>query len=140
MIGDVRIDVAPGPRNEVVVQDTGSGAILWRLAGWTETARWHVLPSADARTVYIQQLRPRTPTYLGTQTLDLRTGARLADDVKQELYWYENVVHWTALLPSGDLEMLVERSGRFEVRRLDGRDLKILATRSVPSPVPPPVR
>lgn len=91
-----------------------------------------VLVSADSGSVYIQLVRAdgQSPTYFGTRRVDARTGAVLAHDMKFEVYWYENLVLWTALTEDGRLQMAIKRAsaagGGYWLRTLDPLTLKML--------------
>ncbi len=84
-----------------------------------------------------------TPTYLGTRRVDARSGAELASDIKQDTYWYEDVVSWTGLRNSG-LQMAIRRAaaagGGYRLRTLDPLTLAILAdiTQATAPPRPGP--
>lgn len=91
-----------------------------------------VLVSADSASVYVQLVRAdgQSPTYLGTRRVDARTGVVLADDIKFEVYWYENLVLWTALTQDGRLLMAIKRAsaagGGSWLRTFDPLTLKML--------------
>lgn len=76
-------------------------------------------------------------TYQGTRRLDARTGAELANDYKMEIYWYENIVLWTAIRSDGKLLMAVQRprDAGYWVRTLDPQTLRVIA--DVPRAGPP---
>ena len=102
--------------------------------------RWRVLPATDGSSVYVQAvLDGGSPTYLGTRRVDARTGIELASDIKFEIYWYDNVVLWTALTPRGELQMAIERAraagGGYRLRTFDPLTLKMLS--DAPQPTAP---
>jgi hypothetical protein len=101
--------------------------------------RWRILFSDDGASVYIQSLSDeRALTYLGTQRIEARTGVELANDFKYEIYWYENVVLWTALT-QGVMQMAIERApaggGGYWLRTFDPLTLKMLT--DIPKATPP---
>lgn len=101
---------------------------------------WRVLLSDDGLSVYVQAvLDGRSPSYLGTRRIDARTGVELASDIKFEVYWYDNVVLWTALTYDGRLQMAIERApaagGGYRLRTFDPLTPKMLT--DVPQPAPP---
>jgi hypothetical protein len=133
------------PANAIQAEDVATGAVLWTLpprflAG--TTMRWRLLLSDDGASIYVQNLSDeRDLTYLGTQRVDARTGVELANDFKFEIYWYQNIVLWTALKPGGELLMAVERAaaggGGHWLRTFDPFTLKMRM--SVPQSGPPPI-
>jgi len=135
------------PSNELRAEDPATGDVRWTLthrflAGGIPM-HWRVLVSRDGASAYVQSLADGpTPTYLGTRRIDARTGAELADDLKNEIYWYENVVLWTALGRGGELRMAIVRApaagGGYLLRTLDPLTLKSLTeiTRAAPPPIP----
>jgi hypothetical protein len=132
--------------NEIRAEDAATGAVRWTLpprlpAGGT-TMRWRLLVSDDGASVYVQGVSDeRDLTYLGTRRVDARTGVELANDYKYEIYWYQNIVLWTAVKPGGELLMAVERpaaaGGGHWLRTFDPLTLKMRT--SVPQSGPPPV-
>jgi hypothetical protein len=101
--------------------------------------RWRIVLSDDGTSVYVQSLSDEQDlTYLGTQRIEARTGVELANDIKYEIYWYQNVVLWTAIT-QGKLQMAIERpsagGGGYWLRTLDPLTLKVLT--SVPVPTRP---
>lgn len=126
--------ISSGP--EVRAEDPVTGSVRWRLGapllpgGSAMDSR--VLVSADSASVYVQLVRAdgQSPTYLGTRRVDARTGAVLADDIKFEDYWYENLVLWTALTQDGRLQMAIKRAsaagGGYWLRMFDPLTLKML--------------
>ena len=143
--GKVRFTtIAP---NEVRAEDTATGAVRWtlpisQLAGSATTHYWRLLLSHDGGSLYVQSLAEgQSPTYLGTRRVDARTGVELANDIKFEIYWYENVVLWTALAQDGPLLMAVERpaaaGGGFWLRTFDPLTLKMLTDVRQAAPPPP---
>ncbi len=122
--------------NELQAQDVATGAALWtlpvRIPAAAPTARWHVLVSNDGASVYAQSTSGEPAlTYQGTRRLEARTGVELANDIKYEVYWYQNVVLWTALM-QGKLQMAIERppagGGGYWLRTLDPLTLKMLTS------------
>ena len=111
--GQRRLVVSPA--NEVRAEDVATGAVRWTLGppiqAGAATMRWRLLLTPDGSTVYVQSLsdEPRL-TYLGTRRIDTRTGVEQANDYKFEIYWYENVVHWTALRRDAELQMAITRA------------------------------
>ena len=114
-----------------------TGAALWtlpvRIPAAAPTARWHVVVSDDGNSVYAQSISDEPAlTYQGTRRLEARTGVELANDIKFEIYWYENVVLWTAMSGDGKLHMAVQRpaaaGGGYWLRTLDPLTLKILTS------------
>ena len=106
------------------------------------TTRWHILVSDDGNSVYAQSVSAEPGlTYQGTQRIETRTGVELANDIKFEVYWYENVVLWTALRSDGKLQMAVQRpaaaGGGYWLRTFDPLTLRMLT--DVPHSGPPPV-
>ena len=130
--------------NEVRAEDPATGAVRWTLptpllAGGSPM-HWRLLVSDDGSSVHVQSVADgRSPTYLGTRRVDARTGAELATDIKFEIYWYENVVLWTALTHGGGLQMAIERApaagGGYRLRTFDPLTLKMLT--DVPQAAPP---
>ena len=128
-------------------EDVATGAILWswpaRIPAAVPTVRWRVLFSHDGTSLYVQSLSAEPGlTYQGTRRVEPRTGAELANDLKFEDRWYENVVLWTALGHDGKLQMAVRRpataGGGYKLRTLDPMTLKILteASHSAPPAIP----
>jgi hypothetical protein len=124
------------PANELQAQDVATGVTLWtlpvRIPAAAPTARWHVLVSDDGASVYAQSTSDDpTFTYQGTRRLEASTGVELANDIKYEIYWYKNVVLWTAL-KQGKLQMAIERApaggGGYWLRTLDPLTLKMLTS------------
>jgi hypothetical protein len=80
--------------------------------------------------------------HLGTRRIDVRSGAELANDIKQDTYWCEDVVLWTALR-SGELQMAIRRAaaagGGYRLRTVDPLTLAMRAdiTQTTPRRVPP---
>jgi hypothetical protein len=133
--------------NEVRAEDAATGAIRWTLptpvlaAG--SSLHWRLLVAGDGSFVYIQSvLDGESPTYLGTRRVDARTGVELASDIKFEIYWYENVVLWTALTDGGALQMAIERAraagGGYRLRTFDPLTLKMLTDVQQAAPPAPP--
>jgi hypothetical protein len=132
------------PTNEVRAEDVATGAVLWtwpaRIPAARPSVRWRLLFSNDGSSLYVQSLSDEQGlTYQGTRRVEPRTGAELANDLKFEIYWYENVVLWTALGRDGKLQMAVQRpaaaGGGYWLRTLDPLTLKILT--DVPKTTPP---
>jgi len=130
--------------NEVQAEDSATGAVRWTLPTpappGDSSLRWRVLPATDGSSVYVQAvLDGGSPTYLGTRRVDARTGIELASDIKSEIYWYDNVVLWTALTPRGELQMAIERAraagGGYRLRTFDPLTLKMLS--DAPQPTAP---
>jgi len=88
--------------------------------------------SDDGRSVYAQTTSDEPAlTYQGTRRIEARTGVELANDIKYEIYWYQNVVLWTAFT-QGKLQMAIERpsagGGGYWLRTLDPLTLKMLTS------------
>jgi hypothetical protein len=124
------------PANELQAQDVATGAALWtlpvRIPAAAPAARWHVIVSDDGNSVYAQSISDEPAlTYQGTRRLEARTGVELANDIKYEIYWYQNVVLWMALT-QGKLQMAIERppagGGGYWLRTLDPMTLKVLTS------------
>lgn len=124
------------PANELQAQDAATGATLWtlpvRISAAAPTARWHILVTDDSTSVYAQSTSDAPAlTYQGTRRIEARTGVELANDLKYEIYWYENVVLWTAFT-QGKLQMAIERpsagGGGYWLRTLDPLTLKMLTS------------
>jgi hypothetical protein len=138
---DGRLRFTATPANSLVAEDVATGAVLWTLAARipaaAPSARWRVLSSDDGNSLYVQSLSDEQGlTYQGTRRVDARTGAELANDYKMEMYWYENVVLWTALRSDGKLWMAVQRprdAGHW-LRTMDPRTLRVLADDQHPGP------
>lgn len=131
-------------QNWLAAEDVPTGTVLWtlptRVPAAAPSARWRVLFSNDGSSLYVQSLSDeRGLTYQGTRRIRSHTGDELANDVKFETYWYENVVLWTALARDGKLQMAVKRpsaaGGGYWVRTLDPRTLRMLT--DVPHADPP---
>jgi len=121
--------------NEVRAEDPATGAVRWTLSHpllfGASRMHWRILVSNDGSSVYVQSVADgQSPTYLGTRRIDARIGVELAADIKNEIYWYENVVLWTALR-RGELQMAIERApaagGGYRLRTFDPLTLKMLA-------------
>jgi hypothetical protein len=133
--------------NDLRAEDTATGAVRWTLQHpalpGSSFARWRLLVAGDGSSVYVQSVVDGgSPTYLGTRRVDARTGAELANDIKFETYWYENVVLWTALTQGGGLQMAIERAsaagGGYWLRTFDPLTLKMLTdVRQAAPPTPP---
>jgi hypothetical protein len=132
--------------NEVRAEEAATGAVRWTLptpvlaAG--SSLHWRLLVAGGGSWVYVQSvLDGGSPTYLGTRRVDAHTGVELASDIKFEIYWYENVVLWTALTDGGPLKMAIERAkaagGGYRLRTFDPLTLKMLT--DVEQPMPPSV-
>ncbi len=135
--------------NELRAEDVATGALRWTLSQPLRPdqspMRWRVVVSDDGASVYVQMLYDAgTPTYLGTRRIDVRSGAILANDIKQDTYWYEDVVLWTALRSGGELQMAIRRAaaagGGYRLRTLDPLTLAMRAdiTQTTPPPRPGP--
>lgn len=132
--------------NEMRAEDPATGAVRWTLPtpvlAVGSPLHWRLLASDDGLSVYVQSvLDGPSPTYLGTRRIDARTGVELASDMKFEIYWYENVVLWTALSHGGDLQMAIARApaagGGYRLRTFDPLTLKMLT--DAPQPAPPSI-
>jgi hypothetical protein len=143
---DGRLRFVTTPSNELRAEDVFTGAALWtvpaRIPAAAPTTRWYVLVSDDASSVYAQSVSAEPGlTYQGTQRIEARTGIELANDIKFEIYWYQNVVLWTALRSDGKLQMAVQRptaaGGGYWLRTFDPLTLRMLT--DVPQTGPPPV-
>ena len=136
--------------SDLRAEDATTGQLRWSLERvplpGADTMRWRVLGSRDGSFVYAQLVADRgsSPSYLGTRRIDARTGAELASDVKDEIWWFENVVLWTALDPAGRLVMAVERAARagggYRLRTLDPLTLAIRTDDPLTVPPSPPGR
>jgi outer membrane protein assembly factor BamB len=124
------------PSNELRAEDVATGTVRWtvsaRIPASAPTMRWRIVVSDDGGSVYVQSLSDEQDlTYLGTQRIDARTGVELANDIKYEIYWYQNVVLWTAFT-QGKLQMAIERppagGGGYWLRTLDPLTLKMLTS------------
>jgi len=142
--GQLRFVVTPA--NEIRAEDVATGALRWtlgpRILAGAATMRWRLLLTPDGTTIYVQSLSDEPAlTYLGTRRIDTRTGVEQANDYKFEIYWYENVVLWTALKTTGELLMAVKRpadaGGGYWVRALDPLTLKMRT--DIPQPGPPAI-
>jgi outer membrane protein assembly factor BamB len=134
------------PMNEMRAEDATTGQTLWtlpvRIPAAAPTARWRLLLSDDGSSIYVQSVSDEVGlTYQGTQRLDPRTGVELANDIKFESYWYQNVLLWTALRADGNLQMAVRRplaaGGGYQLRTLDPQTLRMLT--DVPHARPPAI-
>ena len=73
--------------------------------------------------------------YLGMAAVAVRDAVVRGDDIKMEIYWYENRVKWTRTSADGRwLYVFLERTGSANpkghyLRRLDASTLKVLAER-----------
>lgn len=133
---DGRLRFVTTPANELQAQDATTGAALWtlpvRIPTAAPTARWHVLVTEDSTSVYAQSTSDEPAlTYQGMRRIEARTGVELANDIKYEIYWYQNVVLWTAFT-QGKLQMAIERpsagGGGYWLRTLDPLTLKVLTS------------
>lgn len=124
------------PANELRAEDVPTGTVRWTLSAripvTAQTMRWRVVVSDDGTSIYVQSLSDEEHlTYLGTRRIEARTGVELANDIKYEVYWYQNVVLWTAFT-QGKLQMAVERpsagGGGYWLRTLDPLTLKMLTS------------
>jgi hypothetical protein len=144
---DGKVRFAVTAANEVRAEDPATGAIRWTLPTVLQAGgsplRLRLLLSDDAVSLYVQSIAEGpSPTYLGTRRIDARTGVDLANDIKTEIYWYENVVLWTALARDGYLLMAVQRApaagGGFWLRTFDPLTLKMLTeVRQAEAPASP---
>jgi hypothetical protein len=132
--------------NDVRAEEVATGTVLWtlpvRIPAAAPTARWRLLISDDGTSVYAQSLSDEQGlTYEGTQRIEARTGVELANDIKFEVYWYQNIVFWTALMTDGKLQMAIRRpvtaGGGYWLRTFDPLTLKMLT--DVPHAGPPPI-
>jgi hypothetical protein len=98
--------------------------------------------SPDGETLYIYASKTKVDDqgepsnqYLGMAAVALRDAAVRGDDIKMEIYWFDNRIEWVRA--SGDgrwLYVFLERTGRAEpkghyLRRLDPSTLRVLAER-----------
>jgi hypothetical protein len=98
--------------------------------------------SPDGQTVYIyahmvkvdDQGEPRNQ-YLGMAAVALRDGVVRGDDIKMEIYWFDNRIEWVRTSPDGRwLYVFLERTGKADpkghyLRRVDPGTLRVLAER-----------
>jgi len=98
--------------------------------------------SPDGQTLYIyahmakvdDQGEPRNQ-YLGMAAVALRDAVVRGDDIKMEIYWFDNRIEWVRTSPDGRwLYVFLERTGRADpkghyLRRLDPSTLRVLAER-----------
>jgi len=100
--------------NDLQAVEVATGRVLWTLDHRDPGGRqmhWRVLAAHDGASIYVQLVAlSGSPTYLGTRRIDAQSGKELAADIKNEIYWYENVVHWTALRSGGELQMAITRA------------------------------
>ncbi len=141
MAPDGRLRFVSTLSNDLRAEDTATGAVRWTLQPRPFPTRWRVLVSNDGLSVYVQMVADNSPTYLGTQRINARTGMKLADDIKNEIYWYENVVLWTALTRAGEPQMAIARAsaagGGYRLRTLDPLTLMVrtdITQTTVPQP------
>jgi hypothetical protein len=121
------------PSNVLVAEDVATGALRWALPHFAPNGsamQWRVLVSDDGLSVYVQSVADAgSPSYLGTRRIDFRTGAELASDLKNDTYWYEDIVLWTALQRDGKLQMAIRRAtasgGGYWLRTLDPLTLAV---------------
>jgi hypothetical protein len=132
--------------NEVRAEDVATGTVLWtlpvRIPAAASNARWRLLISDDGTSLYAQCLSDEQDlTYQGTRRIEARTGVELASDIKFEIYWYQNIVFWTALMTNGRLQMAIRRpvtaGGGYWLRTFDPLTLKMLT--DVPHTGPPAI-
>jgi hypothetical protein len=92
----------------------------------------------DGRVLYVRSERWQVDTgyeYLGMVAVEPDRGNVLGSDIKMELRWYQNRVHWMMPAPDGRwLYVFLERTGKADptgyfLRRLDARTLAVLAER-----------
>ncbi len=135
LAADGKLRFVTTPENWIQAEDVATGTVLWtlpsRIPAAAPSLRWRLLLSEDGSSLYVQSLSDqRGLTYQGTRRVEPRTGAELANDIKLEIYWYENVVLWTALGRDGRLRMAVQRptaaGGGYRLRTLDPLTLKLL--------------
>ncbi len=140
---DAHLRFTTTPTNEVQAEDVATGTVRWTLSARIPAAapatRWRIVFSDDGTSIYVQALSDeRGLTYLGTRRIETRTGVELANDIKYEIYWYENVVLWTAFT-QGVLEIAIERApaggGGYWLRTFDPLTLKMLT--NIPKATPP---
>lgn len=131
--------------NELQAEDVTTGTVRWtlsaRIPASAPTMRWRIVVSDDGTSIYVQSLSDEQDlTYLGTQRIEARTGVELANDIKDEIYWYQNIVLWTAFT-QGKLQMAVERpsagGGGYWLRTLDPLTLNMIT--SVPMAARPAI-
>lgn len=140
--GQVRIVTTPA--NQVRAEVVATGETLWtlpaRIPDRAASAQWRVLFSTNSADLFVQNLSDQAGlTYQGTRRIEANTGTELANDFKMEVYWYENVVLWTAVRSDGKLLMAVHRprGAGYWVRTLDPERLRVIA--DVPHVLPPPI-
>jgi hypothetical protein len=124
------------PTNELRAEDVATGTVRWTLSARIPASapgmRWRIVLSDDGTSIYVQSLSDEQGlTYLGAQRIEARTGVELANDNKDEIYWYQNVVLWTAFT-QGKLQMAIERpsagGGGHWLRTLHPLTLKMLTS------------
>jgi hypothetical protein len=94
--------------------------------------------AADGRVIHVHAQSQKAETgylYMGMAAVELETATVLGSDIKMELWWYQNRVHWTRSSSDGKwLYVFLERTGNadpkgYVLRRLDARTLRIQAER-----------
>jgi surface antigen len=98
--------------------------------------------SPDGETLYIYASKTKVDDqgepsnqYLGMAAVALRDAAVRGDDIKMEIYWFDNRIEWVRASADGRwLYVFLERTGRAEpkghyLRRLDPSTLRLLAER-----------
>jgi hypothetical protein len=88
-----------------------------------------------ARTAKVDDQGDQKSLYLGMAAVRLRDGVVRGDDIKMEIYWFDNRIEWVRASPDGRwLYVFLERTGSANpkghyLRRLDASTLKVLAER-----------
>ncbi len=135
-------------RSELRAEDTATGELRWSLERTllpgADTMRWRILAAQDGMSLWVQLIGDAagSPSYLGTRRIDAQNGAQPASDIKDEIWWYDNVVLWTAVDSGGQLRMALLRpaaaGGGYRIRTLDPLTLAIRndITRTTPPPAP----
>jgi hypothetical protein len=88
-----------------------------------------------ARSTKVDDQGDQKNLYLGMAAVTLRDGVVRGDDIKMEIYWFDNRVEWVRAAPDGRwLYVFLERTGNANpkghyLRRLDASTLRVLAER-----------
>jgi hypothetical protein len=98
--------------------------------------------SPDGQTLYLYANKTKVDDqgepsnqYLGMAAVAIRDAAVRGDDIKMEIYWFDNRIEWVRASADGRwLYVFLERTGRAEpkghyLRRLDPSTLRVLAER-----------